>query len=191
MKKVTNSRWAYIDKKPSIFKFLSIFFKPPDEQPGQSVRMSPELKSRLCRQSRASACPLVLLLGAALPGAVASGFIDLRIDDASYRVELATTAAERQLGLMHRHSLPADRGMLLVYPRDGEHAIWMKNMRIPLRVYWIDADYRVVAARRLEPCIADPCPTYRPAVESRYVLELSDREHPIALGDRLPGLRIP
>ena len=121
-----------------------------------------------------------------------AGAFELRevfINDARYRVELATSAAERQRGLMHRPSLAADRGMLLVYPRDGEHAIWMKNMRIALRVYWLDADYRVVAIRRLEPCVADPCPTYRPAVVSRYVLELSDRDHPIALGDRLSGLR--
>ncbi len=153
--------------------------------------MSPELKFGLCRQSPASACVLALLLGAALPVAVAAEVIDVRINGASYRVELARSAAARQLGLMHRQSLPADRGLLLVYPRDGEHAIWMKNMRIPLRVYWLDADYRVVAARRLEPCSADPCPTYRPAVESRFVLELGDREHPIALGDRLSGLRVP
>lgn len=125
-----------------------------------------------------------------LASASAAELREVTINGSSYRIELATTAAARALGLMHRPSLGADRGMLLVYPRDGEHAIWMKNMRIPLRVYWLDADFRVVAARRLEPCLANPCPTYRPAVESRYVLELSDREHSIALGDRLADLRI-
>ncbi len=153
--------------------------------------MSFELKSGLCRQSPARLRRLLLLVAAMLAAEVAAAERDVTINAARYRIELATTAAARQVGLMHRQSLPADRGMLLVYPRDGEHAIWMKNMRIPLRVYWIDADYRVVAIRRLEPCAADPCPTFRPAVESRYVLELSDREHPIDVGDRLTGLRAP
>ncbi len=191
MKKVTKSRSAYIVKKSSIFKLLSIYFKPLNEQFVKSDGMSFELKFRVCGRFRRCPRALFLVVAAAVSSVGASEFREININDSSYRVELATTAAARQRGLMHRASLAADRGMLLVYPRDGEHAIWMKNMRVPLRVFWIDADYRVVAMRRLEPCRADPCPTYRPAVVSRYVLELSDRKHPIALGDRLSGLRTP
>lgn len=191
MKKVTKSRSDYIVKKSSIFKLLSFYFKLLNEQVTKSEGMSLELKFQPSRRFRERLRLLVLLAVAVTSSVGASELREIKINDSSYRVELATTAAARQRGLMHRASLAADRGMLLVYPRDGEHAIWMKNMRIPLRVYWIDADYRVVAMRRLEPCRADPCPTYRPAVVSRYVLELSDREHPIALGDRLSGIRTP
>lgn len=153
--------------------------------------MSPELKFTGCRQFRTLTSLSGLLLAASLASAGANELREVDINDTRYRIELATSATARQLGLMHRPSLAADRGMLLVYPRDGEHAIWMKNMHIALRVYWLDADLRVVAIRRLEPCVADPCPTYRPPVSSRYVLELSDREHPIGLGDRLSSLRVP
>ena len=191
MKKVTKSRSGYIVKKSSIFKLLSIYFKPVNEQVAKSDDMSFELKFRPPSRTRGYPRALLLVALAACSSVAAAEFREVRINDNRYRVELATTAAERQRGLMHRASLAADRGMLLVYPRDGEHAIWMKNMRIPLRVFWIDADYRVVAVRRLEPCRADPCPTYRPRVVSRYVLELSDREHSIAVGDRLSGLRTP
>ncbi len=152
--------------------------------------MSFELKIGGRRPFRAASGLLLLLLLGSPSEASESERREITINGASYRIELATTAAERQLGLMHRSALAADQGMLLVYPRDGEHAIWMKNMRIPLRVYWLDHDFRVVAIRRLEPCGTGPCPTYRPTVVSRYVLELSDREHPIALGDRVKGLRI-
>ncbi len=191
MKKVTKSRSAYIVKKSSIFKLLSIYFKPLNEQVAKSDGMSFELKFLPSRLSGGCLRAFVLLVFAAMSRVGASEFIEITINGDGYRVELATTAAARQRGLMHRPSLAADRGMLLVYPRDGEHAIWMKNMRIPLRVFWIDADYRVIAMRRLEPCRADPCRTYRPPVVSRYVLVLSDREHPIAIGDRLSGLRTP
>lgn len=79
--------------------------------------------------------------------------------------------------------------MLLVYPQPGDHRIWMKNVLIPLRVYWIDAGFNVIGMRRLEPCSADPCPVFAVEKDSQYVLELGDYDHPLAPGDSIDGLR--
>ena len=114
--------------------------------------------------------------------------IDLDFGDRTYRIELATTSTQRRIGLMYRDSLAADAGMLLVYPDSGRRGIWMKNVRIPLRVHWINSDFEVVEIRRLEPCQKDPCPVFASGYAARYVLELNGDEHPIKLGDRLPGL---
>ena len=89
---------------------------------------------------------------------------------------------------MHRPELADNRGMLLVYPQAADHRIWMKNVLIPLRVYWIDDDHRVVANLRLEPCKINPCPSYAAPSFSRYVLELNDSAHGIKPGDRVEGL---
>ena len=133
--------------------------------------------------------PGFLLLMALLPGSVvAAQFIDIEIDSATYRVELARTPAERRQGLMMRQSLDRFSGMLLVYPKLRDHRIWMKNMLIPLRVYWIDSDFNVVGTRRLEPCLQDPCPVYSVSQRSLYVLELSDHGHNLKPGDRIDGL---
>lgn len=131
-----------------------------------------------------------LLFIALLPGiGLAAQFVDIEIASATYRVELARTPAERRKGLMMRQDLDRFNGLLLVYPKPGDHRIWMKNMLIPLRVYWIDSDFNVVGTRRLEPCLQDPCPVYSVSQWSRYVLELSDHGHDLKPGDRIDGLR--
>lgn len=114
--------------------------------------------------------------------------VDWRLSESDYRIEVAKSSHERRLGLMFRRELADDAGMLLVYPREGDHRIWMKNMVISLRVVWIDSDWRVVDIQRLIPCDEEPCPVYSAADNSRYVLELNDRDHPLAVGDRLPPI---
>jgi hypothetical protein len=89
---------------------------------------------------------------------------------------------------MQRQYLAARQGMLLVYSWPGDHRIWMKNMLIPLWVYWIDAGHMVIERRRLEPCTQQPCPVYSASGDSLYVLELGDYEHPLAVGDRVAGI---
>ena len=113
---------------------------------------------------------------------------EIRVKDRSYRVEMAITSRQRQLGLMFRLELADDRGMLLVYPQSGDHRVWMKNMSIALRVFWLDENFRVIDSQRLEPCSSNPCPVYGAALDSRYILELSDRDHPIRVGDTFTGL---
>lgn len=115
--------------------------------------------------------------------------LTLELNHKTYRIELADTPEQRRQGLMFRQRLAPDEGMLLVYRDSGDHRIWMKNMLIPIRVYWINADLEVVAMRRLEPCAKDPCPVYssRPAT-ARFVLELGDYEHLLEPGDRINGL---
>ena len=132
--------------------------------------------------------PLSLLLLLPLFTPLKADEITLEIGKQRYRVELAATPEQRQRGLMYRTELAADRGMLLVYTNPGDHRIWMKNMHIPLRVYWIDASHRIIHEQRLEPCGLPPCPTFSAPGESRYILELADRDHRIEVGDSVTGL---
>ncbi len=149
---------------------------------------APGIFSSVLRFSTAliAAATIAVLPYASSPAAES---IELKLGEASYRIELATTFEQRRVGLMHRQRLGPTQGMLLVYPDSGDRRIWMKNVLIPLRVYWIDADFTVLAARRLEPCRASPCETYAIDAPARYVLELGDYEHPLAPGDRIDGLR--
>lgn len=119
----------------------------------------------------------------------AAQLVEVRAGGMTYRVEVARTPAQRRQGLMHRSSLDRQGGMLLVYRKTGDHRIWMKNMRIALRVYWIDDDATVIEMQRLEPCQQSPCPVYFASRPSRYVLELSDYDHPLKAGDRVDGLK--
>jgi uncharacterized protein len=133
--------------------------------------------------------PVLVLVLSMSSGACLAQAIELRLADDSYQIELAQTAKQRRKGLMHRQSLSPRQGMLLVYPEAGDHRIWMKNMLIPIRVYWIDENFTIIDMQRLQPCRASPCPVYSVDEDSRYVLELGDYEHRLKPGDRIESLR--
>lgn len=87
--------------------------------------------------------------------------------------ELAVTPWERQQGLMFREELTAEQGMLFVFEEDGLYSFWMKNMKFPLDILWLDKNKRIVhIEENVPPCTTEPCPSYTPSLPARYVLEL-------------------
>ncbi|MDQ3973859.1 MAG: DUF192 domain-containing protein, partial [Actinomycetota bacterium] len=88
-------------------------------------------------------------------------------------VYVAADAATRQRGLMGRESLPADAGMVFLFPRDGRGGFWMKDTLIPLSIAFFDAGGRVLRVLDMEPCTADPCPVYHPGAAYRGALEVN------------------
>lgn len=62
--------------------------------------------------------------------------------------EMATTPEARERGLMFRHRLAPDRGMLFVYDAPQPISMWMKNTHIPLDIIFIRADGVVVGIAR-------------------------------------------
>ena len=130
---------------------------------------------------------MILCFQAGCMGSVSAA--ELQLGGDIYQIEMAVTPAQRQQGLMYRSQLGRRQGMLLVYPQVGDHRIWMKNVPISLRVYWIDASFEVIEVQRLEPCRGEPCPIYAAGRYSQYVLELGDYDHPLAAGDKIEGIR--
>ena len=99
---------------------------------------------------------------------------------ATIQAELAVTGSEQQRGLMFRSELKADRGMLFWYTSTGTRRFWMFNTLIPLDIIWTDASRRIIfISANTPPCgSANPgqCPTYGPAEQSQYILELAAGE---------------
>jgi uncharacterized membrane protein (UPF0127 family) len=90
-----------------------------------------------------------------------------------FTVELAQTSEEQALGLMFRDSLADDHGMLFLFPGEARRSFWMKNTRIPLDIFYFDANLQLVSvAENAQPCRSQRCPTYPSAAPAKYVLEL-------------------
>ena len=75
-------------------------------------------------------------------------------------VAVAETAQEQQKGLMGVETLAADEGMVFVFDEPSNSTFWMKDTLIPLSIAFVDESGRVIGVRDMQPCEADPCPTY-------------------------------
>jgi len=103
------------------------------------------------------------------------------------KVEIASTPEAWQRGLMFRESLPEDQGMLFLFPQATGSPFWMKNTRIPLSIAFADQNGKILRMLDMEPCKADPCPSYYPGVAYRQALEVNRgwfQRHGVKEGDR-------
>ena len=87
--------------------------------------------------------------------------------------DVAATDEQRTKGLSVKDRLAENEAMLFVFDNEAKHAFWMKNMKFPIDIIWIDTEKTVVhIEHNLQPCSSEfLCPTYRPVTDSRYVLE--------------------
>jgi uncharacterized membrane protein (UPF0127 family) len=112
--------------------------------------------------------------------------------DAVLYVVVADDAEERRRGLMGVHHLPDDQGMAFVFEQPVTTGFWMRDTPIPLSIAFVDEDQRVVGLKEMEPCAAEPCPSY--GVDQPYVMAIEANagwfeEHDIRVGD-LAGLEV-
>ncbi|MGK7345772.1 MAG: DUF192 domain-containing protein [Candidatus Nitrospinota bacterium M3_3B_026] len=125
---------------------------------------------------RASARALGALLAFALvhpQAAVAAAVSFTEADDpVTITVELATTPERWARGLMFRESLAPGSGMFFIFPREERRTFWMKNVRFPLDIIFLDSGYVIRNIfESAPPCAAEPCERYRSGSPARYVLE--------------------
>lgn len=116
-----------------------------------------------------------------------------RADGNDVRVDARVAASDerRQRGLMHVEDVPDGAGMLFVYEHERTGAFWMKNTLVPLDIAFTGADGDIRAILTMEPCEADPCPTYDPEVEFATALEVPAgwfADNGVATGDELEAL---
>ena len=103
-------------------------------------------------------------------------------------IEVADTPEQRALGLMHRESLAEDAGMVFVFFEDTSGGFWMKNTLIPLSIAFFDGTGKIVKILDMDPCEADPCPTYDPDTAYRGALEVNQgafEDWGVEEGDRI------
>ena len=104
-----------------------------------------------------------------------SGGQKLTIGEKTLNIEVADTDDERMQGLSDRDSLPRGSGMLFIFEKPGVHGFWMKDMRFPIDIVWLDESYKVVDIARSMSPNSFPHVFYPPR-PVKYVLETNPGE---------------
>src|SRR5680860_268809 len=117
--------------------------------------------------------------------------IDTKGNSVLIDVDVAETDEQRAFGLMQRESMPDDEGMLFVFFEETTSAFTMRNTLIPLSIAFFDFDGEIVKILDMEPCEAEPCPSYDPGVTYRGALEVNQGafdEWDVEMGDMVNPL---
>jgi uncharacterized protein len=90
-------------------------------------------------------------------------------------IEVADSDEERSLGLSRRESLLEGNGLLFIFEIPGSYGFWMKEMRFPIDIVWINEEWEVVGVERKVAPSTFP-ETFYPPSPVKYVLELNSGE---------------
>jgi len=147
---------------------------------------------------------LVIIIGIAaymqtgkpIPFLIIGGTIPQKtvIDKQTFFLLIAQTQQEHEIGLSGRNRLPQNQGMLFLFPQSTSQTFWMKGMKFPLDIIYIDKNNTIVSLyKNLEnPTPFDPTiRTVSPTQPADKVLEinggLSDKYH-FQVGDAVKFL---
>ncbi len=89
-----------------------------------------------------------------------------------YDLWIADDDAKLQRGLSGVDRLPPNGGLLMKFPHDDTWGIWMKDMKVPIDIIWLNQHKRVVyIVKNASPELSTTM-TFNPKEPARYVLEL-------------------
>jgi len=97
----------------------------------------------------------------------------LKYGDLVFETEVRDTVKGRKIGLMNYDTLEKNQAMLFVFKQSDYYGFWMKNMKFPIDILWLDEDYKIVDIRNeVPPCETEECAIYKPGKKAKYVLEI-------------------
>ena len=98
--------------------------------------------------------------------------VTVTLSDQTLNAVVADEPSEREIGLGRTESLANDEAMLFVFDRPERHSIWMKDVKYPIDVIWLNQRKEVIYT--VESMQPDSYPkSYAPNLPALYVLEMS------------------
>lgn len=101
------------------------------------------------------------------------GFKELTVivnESLTLKTDVSSTSNERTIGLSKYDSLKENQAMLFVFEEKGFYSFWMRDMKFPIDIIWLNENKEIVSIREN----ADPSEypqSYYPEAEALYVLE--------------------
>lgn len=132
---------------------------------------------------------VVAIILAAAIAFVVSNFqprTEVRLNAGVFHLKLAADEPSRTLGLSGVEELRGNEGLLMVFDSDDTWGIWMKDMKIPIDIIWLDSTKKVVyTVKNAGPELSTE-KIFQPKTKARYVIELkagSVQQYNIKAGD--------
>lgn len=125
--------------------------------------------------------------------------VDAQFGDKQIALEVADTPAKREQGLMYRHAMAPDRGMLFIFDFEQTLRFWMKNTFLPLSIAYLDSNLCVFNIQDMEPIsvLVKGEPTLYPSPKpARFALEMNKgwfKKNNVGIGAqlKLTGKKLP
>ncbi len=111
-----------------------------------------------------------------------------KINNHEFKLILAKTEGEKQVGLSKYKSLSEDSGMLFVFDKEGEYSFWMKDMKFPIDIIYIRNGKIVTIYENTKnpKSPSEDLIIYKPTESADKVLEINaelSKKYGFALGD--------
>jgi len=110
------------------------------------------------------------------------------VKDQTLDVYLATTPTEHETGLSAFSGIRSNQGMLFVFEGLGRPSFWMKDMKFPIDIVWINNNQIVDIAKNLPVQYDSNLTRYYPNVDIDRVLETNAgwcEKNDIKIGDKV------
>lgn len=112
------------------------------------------------------------------------------INGHSINLLLAKTQKDRALGLSDRDSISEDTGMLFIFSQPDYYSFWMRHMKFPLDIIYINNNKVVTVLENVKnpPYTTENPPIYRPTAPADKVLEVNAgvaKKDTIKVGDTI------
>lgn len=120
--------------------------------------------------------PLLLLLALLVLLLAKLGFSylnDQTVTINDYRINTVTVdnSVDRAKGLSAKNKLANNEGMLFIFDTPDYYCFWMKDMKFPIDIIWMDEKKKVVTVK--ENVSPETYPqSFCPTQQARYVLEI-------------------
>jgi uncharacterized protein len=104
------------------------------------------------------------------------------IGNQTFQVTIAKNQKDREVGLSQTKSISQNQGMIFLFDKPDHYAFWMKDMKFPIDIIYINNDTIVtIKSNALPPKSGESPAIYTPTEPSNKVLEiqagLSDKYH--------------
>lgn len=116
----------------------------------------------------------------------------IKIGLKEYKIYLAKTEQEKNIGLAAFDALPENEGMLFSFDQENNYVFWMKNMKFNIDIIFLDKEKQIIEifenVKAQKGGNNSDLKTYSAKLKSQHVIELNEGEikkSEIKLGDIL------